>query len=191
MQRLIQIIYISRSTFISSGLVRGIEPNVARILAKSRINNRRNGLVGVLYFGDGCFFQCLQGEEAAVDALYALLESDSRHKDLKVFSRKQISALSFADWSMKYVPIEKDMTRLLAKGGFQKFDPYLFNDAMIQDVMSLLQSSADPEAGVKVDEMIQQSIAPYRAKNSKSQWGLVAVIAVVVIIGIVVFILKK
>ena len=191
MQRLIQIIYISRSTFISSGLVRGIEPNVARILAKSRINNRRNGLVGVLYFGDGCFFQCLQGEEAAVDALYALLESDSRHKDLKIFSRKQISALSFADWSMKYVPIEKDMTRLLAKGGFQKFDPYLFNDAMIQDVMSLLQSSADPEAGVKVDEMIQQSIAPYRAKNSKSQWGLVAVIAVVVIIGIVVFILKK
>ena len=105
MQRLIQIIYISRSTFISSGLVRGIEPNVARILAKSRINNRRNGLVGVLYFGDGCFFQCLQGEEAAVDALYARLESDSRHKDLKLFSRKQISALSFADWSMKYVPI--------------------------------------------------------------------------------------
>ena len=191
MQRLIQIIYISRSTFASSGLVRGIEPNVARILAKSRINNRRDGLVGVLYFGDGCFFQCLQGEEAAVDALYALLESDSRHKDLKIFSRKQISALSFADWSMKYVPIEKDMTRLLAKGGFQKFDPYLFNDAMIQDVMSLLQSSADPEAGVKVDEMIQQSIAPYLAKNSKPQWGLVAAIAVVVIIGIVVFILKK
>lgn len=191
MQRLIQIIYISRSTFISSGLVRGIEPNVARILAKSRINNRRNGLVGVLYFGDGCFFQCLQGEEAAVDALYARLESDNRHKDLKLLSRKQISALSFADWSMKYVPIEKDMTRLLVKGGFQKFDPYLFDDAMIQDVMSLLQSSADPEADGIVEDMIKQSIALSPAKNLKPQWGLVAAIAVVVIIGIVVFILKK
>ena len=48
MQTLIQIIYISRSTFTPSGLTMGIEPNVARILAKSRLNNRRNGLVGVL-----------------------------------------------------------------------------------------------------------------------------------------------
>jgi len=191
MQQLIQIIYISRSTFASSGLVRGIEPNVALILAKSRINNRRNGLVGVLYFGDGCFFQCLQGEEAAVDALYARLESDNRHTDLKLFSRKQISALSFADWSMKYVPIEADMTRLLVRSGFQKFDPYLFNDAMVQSVMSLLQSSADPEASGKAEQMIQQSLATSSVKNSKPQWGVVAAIAVVVTIGIVAFILNK
>ena len=66
----------------------GIEPNVARILAKSRINNRRDGLVGVLYFGDSCFFQCLEGTESAVDALYARLQSDTRHTDIKLLSHK-------------------------------------------------------------------------------------------------------
>lgn len=191
MKPLIQIIYISRSTFTPSGSTMGIEPNVARILAKSRINNRRNGLVGVLYFGDGCFFQCLEGDEGAVDALYARLQSDSRHKDLKLFSRKQISALSYADWSMKYVPIEKEMSRLLAKGGYKKFDPYQFDDAMIKDVMALLHISADPTAASKVEGLIQQSVEVPAADNSGRRRGLVAIVAVVAIIGIVVFALYK
>lgn len=169
----------------------GIEPNVARILAKSRINNRRNGLVGVLYFGDGCFFQCLEGDEGAVDALYARLQSDSRHKDLKLFSRKQISALSYADWSMKDVPIEKEMSRLLAKGGYKKFDPYQFDDAMIKDVMALLHISADPTAASKVEGLIQQSVEVPAADNSGRRRGLVTIVAVVAIIGIVVFALYK
>ena len=191
MQRLIQIIYISRSTFTPSGLTMGIEPNVARILGKSRINNRRNGLVGVLYFGDGCFFQCLEGDEAAVDALYARLQSDNRHKDLKLFSRKQITALSFADWSMKYVPIEKEMNRLMAKGGYKKFDPYQFDDAMIQNVMSLLHTSVDPTAAKEVEGLIQQSMETPPAGNQGRRWGLITIAAVVSVIGVVVFILSK
>ena len=191
MQRLIQIIYISRSTFTPSGLTMGIEPNVARILGKSRINNRRNGLVGVLYFGDGCFFQCLEGDEAAVDALYARLQSDNRHKDLKLFSRKQITALSFADWSMKYVPIEKEMNRLMAKGGYKKFDPYQFDDAMIQNVMSLLHTSVDPTAASEVEGLIQQSMKTPSVGNPGRRWGLIAIAAVVSVIGVVVFILYR
>lgn len=58
---LVQIVYVSRSTFTSMPAAQGIEPSMARILAQSRINNARRGLVGALYFGDGCFFQCLEG----------------------------------------------------------------------------------------------------------------------------------
>ena len=137
------------------------------------------------------FFQCLEGEEAAVDALYARLQSDSRHKDIKLFSRKQISALSYADWSMKYVPIEKEMSRLLIKGGYKKFDPYQFDDAMIQDVMSLLHISADPTAAGKVEGLIQQSIETPTADNAGRRWGLVAIIAVGTIIGIAAFAFYK
>ena len=101
MSRLIQIIYISRSSFITTTNSTEIEPNVARILAKSRVNNRKNGLVGVLYFGDGCFFQCLEGEETEVDKLYSKLQQDARHKDLKLISRKLINTLTFTNWAMK------------------------------------------------------------------------------------------
>ena len=191
MQSLIQIIYISRSTFTPSGLTMGIEPNVARILAKSRINNRRDGLVGVLYFGDSCFFQCLEGNETAVDALYARLHADNRHKDIKLLSRKSITALSYADWAMKFVPIEKEMNRLLKEGGYKSFDPYQFDDQMIRKTMSLLQASTDPTAGNDVADLIEQSAnAPVREKNNY-RWVMFAVIAALVVIGALVLLRFK
>ncbi len=183
MQSLIQIIYISRSTFTPSGLKMGIEPNVARILSKSRINNRRDGLVGVLYFGDGCFFQCLEGNEAAVDALYARLQSDDRHKDILLLSRKVITALSYSDWAMKFVPIEKKMNRLLDEGGYKSFDPYQFDDQMIRKTMALLQASTDPTAGTDVEDLIRQSASIQAGKKADSRWVIFAVIAAALIIG--------
>lgn len=145
-QKLIQIIYISRSTFIPAAPFKGIEPNVARILSKSRINNRLNGLVGVLYFGDGCFFQCLEGEESAIDSLYAKLQTDTRHKDLRLLSRKPIVQRSFPDWAMKYVPLDGQMNRLLQSYGMETFNPYSFSDEITAKVMLLLQAAADPTA---------------------------------------------
>ena len=70
MTDLIRIVYISRATFPITPDSDGIEPNVARILSTSRTNNRKNGLVGMLYYGDGCFFQCLEGETASRQCLY-------------------------------------------------------------------------------------------------------------------------
>lgn len=138
MQKLIQLVYISRSTFVPAALAGGIQPNVARILLKSRVNNEKNGLVGVLYFGDNNFFQCLEGEQSAVEALYAKLLLDPRHKDLKIIIKKSIDTLSFKSWSMKYVPLETKMTALLQSKGYKKFDPYKFDDEMNRHVVELL-----------------------------------------------------
>lgn len=149
MASLIRIVYISRSTFTPSSTGNDIEPNVARILAKSRINNRKNGLVGVLYFGDGCFFQCLEGESSAIDTLYAKLQQDPRHKDLKLLSRKSISKLSFIDWAMKYVPLESQMNQLLKQHGHQSFDPYKFDAEMVRQVMLLLHANQLADDGTE------------------------------------------
>lgn len=144
MEQMLQIIYISRSTFISTESASKIEPNIARILAKSRINNRRNGLVGVLYFGDGNFFQCIEGNQSAINQLMDKLAVDPRHKDLKVVSRKTVNALSFADWAMKFAPIDEKITYFLQTNGFQKFDPYAFSDEVISRFLNELFYADDP-----------------------------------------------
>ena len=116
-------------------------------MAKSRVNNRKNGLVGVLYFGDGCFFRCLEGKEAEIDNLYAKLQQDPRHKDFMLISRKPISALSFTDWAMKYVPLETKLNKELQVKGYKSFDPYKFDDAMTAKVLKLLQTSNGDHVG--------------------------------------------
>ena len=143
MSDLIQIVYVSRSTFPVMPAERGIEPSVARILAQSRINNPRRGLVGALYFGDGCFFQCLEGRAADVDRLYAALLDDPRHTDLKVLSRRPIERTGFASWSMKYVPLDAPMRALLAERGLSTFDPYRFDEATVARVLALLRDGGD------------------------------------------------
>lgn len=150
MKKLLQIIYISKSTFESPGALNKIEPNVARILAKSRVNNRKNGLVGVLYFGDGVFFQCLEGEEEAVNNLLTKLVTDPRHKDIKVISKKYIDQLSFTDWAMKFAPLDGEITKFLKENGFKTFNPYQFSGEIINKFLNKLFSAIDPTIELKI-----------------------------------------
>lgn len=87
------------------------------------------------------FFQCLEGEEVAIDKLYAKLQEDPRHKDLMLISRKLITTLFFSDWAMKYVPLEAKLNAELQANGFNSFDPYKFDTAMTKKVLQLLQAS--------------------------------------------------
>lgn len=192
MVNLIQLIYISRSTFVPAEVTNGIETNVARILLKSRANNKKNGLVGVLYFGDGCFFQCLEGAAEAVDKLYETLLKDSRHKDLKVLTRKSIGALSFSNWSMKHVPLENEMMKLLKSQGLNKFDPYKFNAETTKKALELLHSTSDSTEEVllekvnlqamQVDKLITQK--PVNQTNNKNfiKYALIALVSLVVLV---------
>ena len=158
MKKLLQVIYISRSTFKSEETINKIEPNVARILAKSRVNNRLNGLVGVLYFGDGVFFQCLEGDEVAVNTLLEKLEADYRHKDLKIISKKYIDNLSFGDWAMKFAPLDEQIKQFLQENKFETFDPYLFPSEIINKFLNLLFNAHDDSSELKLSPSSNASI---------------------------------
>ncbi len=179
MSNLIQIVYVSRSTFTSMPAELGIEPSVARILAQSRINNARRGLVGALYFGDGCFFQCLEGRAEDVERLYATLLQDPRHTDLKVLTRRPIERTGFATWAMKYVPLDAPMKALLRELGLQSFDPYLFDESVVARVLEMLGTGsdfvpADVERSTTPDMAVQARSA---GSGTRIAWGIAAAIA--------------
>ncbi len=187
MKKLIQVIYISRSTFESLESVNQIEPNVARILAKSRVNNRKSGLVGVLYFGDGAFFQCLEGEEEAVVTLLTKLETDPRHKDIKILSRKNIDELSFGVWAMKFTPLDEKITQFLKENGLQSFDPYQFTPEITDKFMSLLFSANDYSTILKLPESVQAALGLEQQNNvipfvSQTKTNIALAIAIVALI---------
>ncbi len=187
MSDLVQIVYVSRSTFTAMPAELGIEPSVARILAQSRINNARRGLVGALYFGDGCFFQCLEGRTEDVDRLYAALLRDPRHTDLQVLVRRPIERTGFATWAMKYVPLDAEMKALLRELGLSSFDPYRFDEATVARVLDLLGNGRDLDHAPAAAATAPQDAGTPRPGTVRPAWvvpaAIVAAIALVACIA--------
>lgn len=183
MQKLVQIIYISRSTFENADAINKIEPNVVRILAKSRINNRKNGLVGVLYFGDGAFFQCLEGDETAVNTLFSKIEQDPRHKDVKLISKKYVSKLSFPDWAMKYAPLDERMGKFLKDNGYKSFDPYHFTPEMTQKILGVLVDAYDPT--LEIESSVTAPISVQSAASTQADSSPNKLVALSLVLSIV------
>lgn len=143
MSQLLRLTYVSRANFAVDRYRAGIQLDVARILVQSRRNNPRHRLVGALYFGDGCFFQCLEGPPDEVEALYLRLHDDPRHGQLQVLAREFVSSASFSRWSMKLVPNAKEVQSLMARHGRTTFDPYSFDPALQAAMVQLLVRGAD------------------------------------------------
>lgn len=152
MNKLVQMVYISRANIPKTSQSDEIGPEISKILRKSRTNNRAKNIVGALYFGNGYFFQCLEGDESELMSLYETLKKDVRHKDLKIISLKPVSSRSFGNWEMKYLPAEQDVQKLLRSFGLSNFDPYQFDDAKTEKMLNLLMTGADLELNEKTEE---------------------------------------
>ena len=93
---LTQIVYVS-SAKASFG-----KPEVLELLRTSRLNNERAGLTGILLYKDGNFLQVLEGEGAAVQALFEKISADPRHGGVLRLLKSEIAAREFPDWSMAF-----------------------------------------------------------------------------------------
>lgn len=139
--QLIRLVYASKATFKAFKSEQGMDKNVASILATARRENRKNNLVGALYYGSGCFFQCLEGTKDDIDTLYAKLQKDPRHTQLQILSTQPISKIRFSSWEMKYATIDQEVRSFLRRNQLAKFDPYRFTPDMTAELVDLLQSA--------------------------------------------------
>lgn len=93
---MLQLVYVSTA---APGVS---EREVQQILARSRANNARNLLTGLLYFDGLRFMQVLEGAPDRIEATYARITVDPRHRALVVVSRRTIEAREFGNWAMAY-----------------------------------------------------------------------------------------
>lgn len=79
------------------------DPSDLAILRASLRNNAARGITGYLWRANGQFFQALHGPVAEIEALFACLEADPRHRDLEILLKEPCEdASAFPDWSMGY-----------------------------------------------------------------------------------------
>jgi hypothetical protein len=93
---MLQLVYVSTA---APGVDQAM---VERILARSRANNARDLLTGLLYFDGKRFMQVLEGPADAIESAYVRIAADPRHRALVVVSRRGVEAREFGAWSMAY-----------------------------------------------------------------------------------------
>lgn len=140
---LMRLAYASEATFHEKPEEQGVEPNVARILMISRRNNAKKQIVGGLFYGNGFFFQYLEGEEAAVVELYERISCDERHRNVTTLIQEILPERTFSNWSMKYVPLSSDVQRFLDKNGMKSFKPLDFNRPLSEGMISVIRDSSE------------------------------------------------
>jgi FAD-dependent sensor of blue light len=91
-----------RIVYVSSATEPFSERELEDLLEKSRQNNSKLGITGMLLYKDGNFMQCLEGPEEAVGTLAAKIKSDPRHRGVLVLLQGQLTQPEFSHWAMGF-----------------------------------------------------------------------------------------
>lgn len=84
------------------------------ILMQARANNERAHITGALVYGEGQFMQVIEGQEAAVTALYERIARDPRHQSVFKLADKAVTGRRFSEWSMAFSEVDQDQFKDLA-----------------------------------------------------------------------------
>jgi hypothetical protein len=93
-------------TYMSVCHPRMAESEIDRILSSARLHNRRNGITGLLIFNGHRFLQQIEGPAEAVEATFARISLDPRHRAPLVLSRIEAPFRAFSSWSMAFERID-------------------------------------------------------------------------------------
>ena len=75
---------------------------LAELLQQAQQANEQQHITGVLVYGGDQFMQVMEGEQSVVEALYARIVKDSRHKNPFKLADKAIAERSFSTWLMAF-----------------------------------------------------------------------------------------
>ena len=131
---LLQLCYASRRVEREQNLVQ----DLSAILEKSRSFNQAQQICGVLYYAEGMYFQCLEGEHSVVEALFQTIAQDRRHHQIHRFPDRMIENIHFKKWSMKYVQQHSRISKFFNELGFKQFSPQQLNPQQLADLLALL-----------------------------------------------------
>jgi hypothetical protein len=72
------------------------------ILLKSRFNNAKLGITGMLLYHDGSILQILEGEPGNVEMLFQKIGRDNRHSNVFKMMEFESEHRNFEEWSMGF-----------------------------------------------------------------------------------------
>jgi hypothetical protein len=119
---------------------------LACLLEQARPANERRHLTGALVYGTGRFMHLMEGEQAALEAAYARISQDPRHKNLFKVADYPIAARCFAEWPLAF--------QTLSLAQFAHLAGYLTPKPLVQHLS--IYGSVDTSFIETLRELVQQ-----------------------------------
>lgn len=129
-----RLVYASTSTSKPAD----IRADLSNIISSAQRFNAQHNICGVLYYGNGFFFQCVEGSRADVANLYERLLKDSRHKDVNLLKLEDIPLLSFENWQLKYVLHDEEVQSFFNSRQWEQFYPYALDSQVVDAFIEML-----------------------------------------------------
>ena len=108
------------------------------ILVTARHFNAQHHICGALYYGDYMFFQCLEGEQNIIEALFQNIQNDQRHFQVRHLQTDLIDQPHFKEWSMKYVKRDSVLKKFLKEQKNQLSTPHQLNQENLSNCLKAL-----------------------------------------------------
>jgi hypothetical protein len=105
---------VERILYVSTARGPLSRATVMDILERSRRNNGRDGLTGLLVVGGQRFLQVIEGPSAALERAYARIKCDPRHYALVQIERTSIAVRAFGSWDMGYTELASESAPTLS-----------------------------------------------------------------------------
>ena len=116
---------LSRMIYISTAVGPVTTAVTGTILRSAQAHNAASGITGVLCQGQGVYLQVLEGERSKVDALYARIVQDKRHRHVVVRHQEDIKTRRYGHWAMAHIDLaHADEATNVTHSPQGLFDPY-------------------------------------------------------------------
>ena len=133
---LVRLLYVSRAVDESPQAIENI-------LAQCRQYNPVSGITGILCYGGNVFLQAIEGGRSSVNALYAHILKDPRHKDVELLQYEEITERRFGGWTMGQVDVSRVNTSILLKYSERAvLDPYSVSGVVSLALLEELMATA-------------------------------------------------
>jgi hypothetical protein len=134
---MVRVAFCSEANFSSWADPRGVELEISRIMYPAPRTQADELAGGIFHYGNRYFLQCLEGPREAVEAIYRRNHDDVRHRNTELLVVESIEQRMFAENSMNYVSMRRQLLELLDRHGIGEFNPYKITPEMLDEFLQM------------------------------------------------------
>ena len=132
MAELFAVTYLSEAS-------RNLRPEeLDAILLDARVFNASEEVSGALFYGDGLFFQLIEGTEEAVKRTFDRLSAAKAHHNIRILCQGPIASRFFESWHMGFVHATSSAIQELSQAAWEEAIPYTRADVDKSEGLGLL-----------------------------------------------------